>query len=341
MFRFDRSRARCSMAAVLAGAMLGACALPQRSTPASQRPPTQVTINAPPPAPASATTGSAPVPPASSPAAAPAASAPTAVASPVRRRRRSSSRPCRRRPFRPAVAARFPEPALSFATPAFEPGRSAFTSNAELRTIVHGLERERPRRAGDTDRGARAWHVAARRADRGAAVHPPPAASAVAGAAAPQAADRAAARPASTATSPPAPKRCSSSRRSSPQGRLARAARPHQRHRPAARQPRRRSGVPARHRRRHRRRTATTCCCRRPRRRRRPGCWCASPRRWSSSTLHEYPVGGRFSRSSAACSASTRCCSTRPTANLPRVRDQGGRGVVPPAAGRRVCAAPA
>ncbi|MEO8524733.1 MAG: M14 family metallocarboxypeptidase [Caldimonas sp.] len=41
----------------------------------------------------------------------------------------------------PAVAARFPEPAVSFATPAFEPGRTAFTRNDELRAILHGLVR--------------------------------------------------------------------------------------------------------------------------------------------------------------------------------------------------------
>ena len=41
----------------------------------------------------------------------------------------------------PAVAARFPEPSASFATPAFESGRSAFTRNDELRAILHGLVR--------------------------------------------------------------------------------------------------------------------------------------------------------------------------------------------------------
>jgi Zinc carboxypeptidase len=40
-----------------------------------------------------------------------------------------------------AVAAHFPEPALSFATPAFEPGRQALTSDDELRAILVGLER--------------------------------------------------------------------------------------------------------------------------------------------------------------------------------------------------------
>jgi enamine deaminase RidA (YjgF/YER057c/UK114 family) len=44
-------------------------------------------------------------------------------------------------PVPPAIAARFPEPAVSFATPAFEPGRTAYTTNDELAAILHGLER--------------------------------------------------------------------------------------------------------------------------------------------------------------------------------------------------------
>ncbi len=40
-----------------------------------------------------------------------------------------------------AVAAHFPEPALTFATPAFEPGRQAMTRDDELRSILFGLER--------------------------------------------------------------------------------------------------------------------------------------------------------------------------------------------------------
>jgi hypothetical protein len=40
-----------------------------------------------------------------------------------------------------AVAARFPEPAVTFATPAFEAGRSTFTSTDELGAILHGLAR--------------------------------------------------------------------------------------------------------------------------------------------------------------------------------------------------------
>jgi hypothetical protein len=44
----------------------------------------------------------------------------------------------------PGVAARFPDPPASYRTPAFEPGRSAFTSNAELRRLVRGLVRDGP-----------------------------------------------------------------------------------------------------------------------------------------------------------------------------------------------------
>ncbi len=40
-----------------------------------------------------------------------------------------------------AVAARFPEPALDFATPAFAPGRQTFTTDEELHAILYGLER--------------------------------------------------------------------------------------------------------------------------------------------------------------------------------------------------------
>jgi len=42
----------------------------------------------------------------------------------------------------PAVAARFPDPPVGYRTPAFEPGHAGFTSNAELRTLVHGLVRD-------------------------------------------------------------------------------------------------------------------------------------------------------------------------------------------------------
>ena len=47
-----------------------------------------------------------------------------------------------------AVAARFPDPAVRHLTPAFEPGRVAFTSNAELRLLMQGLARDSQLAAG-------------------------------------------------------------------------------------------------------------------------------------------------------------------------------------------------
>jgi hypothetical protein len=44
-------------------------------------------------------------------------------------------------PVPPAIAARFPEPSVVLATPAFELGRTAYTTNDELRAILRGLER--------------------------------------------------------------------------------------------------------------------------------------------------------------------------------------------------------
>jgi len=41
-----------------------------------------------------------------------------------------------------AVAARFPEPSVNLPTPAFQPGRSAFTSNAELQALLRSLVRD-------------------------------------------------------------------------------------------------------------------------------------------------------------------------------------------------------
>jgi len=42
-------------------------------------------------------------------------------------------------PYGPAVSARFPDPDVVYRTPAFEPGRTGFTTNAEVRTILNGL----------------------------------------------------------------------------------------------------------------------------------------------------------------------------------------------------------
>ena len=137
MSRFDRRRARCRTAALVASAMLGACAVPQSILPPSMRKPapsTPVTANVPAP-PRSAS------PPTAAASAARAASAPTAVASPVSSPSSAVVTPLPAPSVPAAIAARFPEPAVSFATPAFEPGRTAFTTNAELGTILRGLQR--------------------------------------------------------------------------------------------------------------------------------------------------------------------------------------------------------
>ena len=44
----------------------------------------------------------------------------------------------------PSVAARFPEPAVSYRTPAFAPGRTTFTSNGEVQSLLRSLVREEP-----------------------------------------------------------------------------------------------------------------------------------------------------------------------------------------------------
>lgn len=49
-----------------------------------------------------------------------------------------------------AVAARFPDPAVAYRTPAFEPGRAGFTTNAELRNLIRGLVRDGDGSAGST-----------------------------------------------------------------------------------------------------------------------------------------------------------------------------------------------
>lgn len=45
-------------------------------------------------------------------------------------------------PYADAVVLRFPDPAVTYRTPAFEPGRTAFTSNAELSALLRGLVRD-------------------------------------------------------------------------------------------------------------------------------------------------------------------------------------------------------
>lgn len=45
-------------------------------------------------------------------------------------------------PYPAAVAARFPDPAVQFPTPAFAPGHAGFTSNDELHALIAGLARD-------------------------------------------------------------------------------------------------------------------------------------------------------------------------------------------------------
>lgn len=45
-------------------------------------------------------------------------------------------------PYNAAVAARFPDPPVLYRTPAFEPGRTTFTTNAELQALMRGLVRD-------------------------------------------------------------------------------------------------------------------------------------------------------------------------------------------------------
>jgi len=122
-----RWRASERMLAVLVVVLLGACA-------SSSRPPAPVIVAAPAPRPAP--------PPASPPAQGSVERAPApAIATPVRPSPPVTVTPLPAPTVSAAVAARFPEPAVNLATPAFEAGRTAFTSNDELGAILHGLAR--------------------------------------------------------------------------------------------------------------------------------------------------------------------------------------------------------
>lgn len=135
MTGLDRSFVQGRAAGVLATVLLGACAAAPRSTPA----PVIVVSPVPRSAPAARPGGAA----ASGPLRSGADRAPpaTAIATPVRPSPPVTITPLPEPAVPAAVAARFPEPPLTFATPAFEPGRTAFTSNDELGAIVHGLAR--------------------------------------------------------------------------------------------------------------------------------------------------------------------------------------------------------
>ena len=130
MAGFGRWRATGRMSAVLAAVGLSACA-------SSPRPPAPVVVVAPAPRPTPPAASAPPragldQPPPSGAVATPVRPSPpvTVTVTPL---------PAPTVPA--AVAARFPEPAVSFATPAFEAGRTTFTSNDELGAILHGLAR--------------------------------------------------------------------------------------------------------------------------------------------------------------------------------------------------------
>ena len=134
-FEWVPGRAGAALGALAAAAALVACSSVSLG-PAPVR-----VVNVPPPA-APPARAANPAPP----TAAPAPAAPVAVASPV-----APPTPPTGAPLAadepaltesPGVAARFPEPAVSYRTPAFAPGRTTFTSNAELQSLLRGLVRE-------------------------------------------------------------------------------------------------------------------------------------------------------------------------------------------------------
>ncbi|MEO5844930.1 MAG: peptidase M14, partial [Caldimonas sp.] len=119
------------MSLALAALLMGACASSPRPAPA----PETAYLVSPAPRPSRA--------PASAPARPGAERQPlaAAAATPVRPQAPVNITPLPAPAVPAAVAARFPEPQVTFATPAFEPGRTGFTTNEELGAIVHGLAR--------------------------------------------------------------------------------------------------------------------------------------------------------------------------------------------------------
>lgn len=110
------------------------------SVPLSRPLPAPVVVAVPAPIAPVPRASAAPVPLPPIPAAPPAsvappipAAPPASVAPPI---------PAASAPYAAAVAARFPEPAVAYHTPAFEPARTGFTSNAELQAALAALVRE-------------------------------------------------------------------------------------------------------------------------------------------------------------------------------------------------------
>jgi hypothetical protein len=114
----------------LAGALLLAlagCATPPPPPPPPRAALPVPAVVAPAPAPTPAPVATPfPVAPGGAAAAAPPAAAPASAAG----------------PYSAAVAARFPDPPVRYNTPAFEAGRTSFTSNAELAAALRALQRD-------------------------------------------------------------------------------------------------------------------------------------------------------------------------------------------------------
>ncbi len=126
--RSPARRPRAALLSALCGGML-ASVLAGCSVPLLPMPPHPAAAN---PAPAPAPAPAPPVP-AANPAPPPAADGPAdEVTAPA---------PADQPPYGPAVAARFPDPLVSYATPAFEPGHAGFTSNDELAALLRQFER--------------------------------------------------------------------------------------------------------------------------------------------------------------------------------------------------------
>ena len=137
-----QERARGRAGRVVLGALAASAVLVACSSSVSLRQPAPVVIRSPHPV------AAAPVPAAPTPMAPEsAASEPVAVAVPVPSTGLPAATPVAEppptpaRPASPAVAARFPEPDVTFATPAFAPGRTDFTSNGELHELLGAVAR--------------------------------------------------------------------------------------------------------------------------------------------------------------------------------------------------------
>lgn len=112
--------------------LLGAC-----STPLPPHVPRPVAAEAPPSGPLPA-----PRAPAAPPAAPAAAPSPTGVPAGAAVPAAPAPAPDAGTPYGEAVARRFPDPPVTYRTPAFEPGRNGFTTNTELSALLRALVRD-------------------------------------------------------------------------------------------------------------------------------------------------------------------------------------------------------